>query len=271
VPVVSTAHLGAVSSMPSRVPGAGAAFDRVVGGYIIARSDHVVAVSDSVSEHVVSHLGAAPEKVTVARNGVDRARFHPGVEVSDHPWLQVVLVGRLIATKGPLLALDAVAEARATGRDIRLQILGDGPLLSAVRRRCAEPDLLGSVEILGSVDDVERWLRRADVALRPSFTEGLPLAVLEALASGTPVICTDVAGNLDAVTDESNGLVVSVGNTAALGAALIRVHDDRAMLARMSREAVTSAQAFSWEASTEEHLRAMQRVTGCITDRVAGS
>jgi glycosyltransferase involved in cell wall biosynthesis len=270
VPLVTTAHLADVAAMPGPVRLATQAFDRIVGGYVVRSSDALLAVSRSVSSHLLE-LGAAPARVVVAANGVDHNRFHDRGRAPRAPWLRVALVGRLISNKGSLLALEAVAAARAQGREVRLTVLGDGPLHAAVVRRAAQPDLAGAVDVRGSVRDVDSWLRAADVAMRPSFTEGLPLAVLEALACGTPVVCTDVPGNLEAVTHERNGLVVPVGSTTAMTAALVRLHDDRELLERMSAAAVEDCAPFTWEASAAIHLDALDRAAAAGYRKLAAA
>lgn len=273
LPVVSTAHLADVDAMPGPAGLAATAFDRMWAGHIARRSDRVVAVSRAVWRHL-TQLGVDPGKIDVAYNGVDRERFSPPARPAPSAALRAVLVGRLTANKGPLHALDAVAMARTAGRDVRLVVVGDGPLERRARRRANEADLAGAVQFTGRVANVERWLAEADVALRPSYTEGLPLAVIEALACGTPVICTDVPGTLEAVRHNLNGVVVPVGDVPAMSAALVRLHDDRAALERLSRAAAETAAAFTWSGSAQVHLAAFEtassRSAASVSIRRAG-
>lgn len=255
LPLVATAHLADVRAMRGIARLGAMAFDRGFAGKVARAADQVVAVSESVADHMVA-LGVKPSRIVVARNGVDRARFHPSNRATGTPWLSAVLVGRMVQNKGTLLALDAVADARRSGHDIRLTIVGDGPLEAKARKRAEAPDLVGAVHFAGRVTDVERWLRKADVSLRPSFTEGLPLAVLESLACGTPVVCSEVPGTLEAVSDGRNGMAVPIGDVDAMAQALIHLHEDRHMLERMSIEAAQTAARFSWDDSSATHLTA---------------
>ena len=266
LPAVSTAHLADVGAMPGVTRLAATAFDRIWAGRAARRSDRIVAVSQSVSEHLV-RLGVDPGRIDVAHNGVDLERFRPATGTAKHAELRAVLVGRLTVNKGALHALDAVAAARTTGRDVRLVVVGDGPLEARLRRRADHPDLAGAVRFVGRVADVEHWLADADVALRPSYTEGLPLAVIESLACGTPVICSDVPGTLEVIKHNGNGIVVPIGDVPALSAALIRLHDDRVTLERMSKVALGTAASFSWAASVEAHLAAFEAVARRSTTR----
>ena len=245
------------------MPGAGnaavRAFDRIWAGRAARWCARVLAVSRSVADHMVE-LGVEPGRIDVATNGVDFLRFRPKADKVFGPGLRAVIVGRLTPTKGPMHALEAVAQARATGRDVHLTVVGDGPLEARLRRRAQEPDLAGAVNFTGRVDHVEDLLRSADVALRPSYTEGLPLAVIEALACGLPVVCSAVPGNVELVEHDVNGIIVPIGGTAAMAAALVRLHDDVGSLRLMSQAAAASASSYTWTASAEAHLTAFERV-----------
>jgi glycosyltransferase involved in cell wall biosynthesis len=234
-------------------------FDQVVAGRVARSADRVLAVSGSVVEHL-AELGVARGRIGLATNGVDGQRFCPGSGRPGGSSLHAVLIGRLIANKGTMDALEAVAQVRASGRDVRLTLVGDGPLESKARERAHAPDLSGAVTLTGRVDDVERWLQGADVSLRPSYTEGLPLAVLESLACGTPVICSNLAGNTEVIRHGHNGLVVEPGDVAALAAALGMLHDDRVRLGQLAAVALVSSADHSWERSVAAHLDAFESV-----------
>lgn len=259
LPLVSTAHLADVVAMPGPTRFAATAFDRVWAGRVARHSDRVVAVSQAVRDHIAK-LGVDPGRIDVAFNGVDGRRFRPLPQRTASPELRAVIVGRLTANKGPLHALDAVAAARSAGRDIRLVVVGDGPLERQARRRSRADDLAGAVHFTGRVANVERWLSEADVALRPSYTEGLPLAVIESLACGTPVICSAVPGTMEVVSHNHNGVVVPIGDVPAITAALIRLYDDRSSLERMSKAATEAAAGFAWSDSALVHLAAFRAV-----------
>jgi glycosyltransferase involved in cell wall biosynthesis len=256
--LVATAHLADVAALSGVARAGATVLDRTLAGRVARAADQLVAVSDSVKDHML-HLGVEPARISVALNGVDRTRFHSRGRVEPAAWLRAILVGRMVHNKGTAQALEAVARARSAGRDIRLTVVGDGPLAIWARERAAAPDLAGAVEFTGRVSDVDRWLRDADVLLRPSFTEGLPLAVLESLSCGTPVVCSAVSGTLEAVTDGENGIVVPIGDVQALSDGLIRLHEDRRELGRMSSAAEQSARRFSWDVSADVHLAALRK------------
>lgn len=258
VPLVTTAHLGSVKALPTRLRLGAQAWDSSLGRFVVRRSSKLVAVSQSVATYL-QQLGAEPDKVSVAPNGVDHDAFHPDGRTARRGPLRVGFVGRLIANKGPDVLLEAVALAGCLGADLQVVIIGDGPMRPALTARSAKPDLVDRVRFTGQVDDVATLLRSVDVVVRPSYTEGLPLAVIEAMACGAVVVSSDVAGNLELVTDSENGLVFPAGDAPALAAALARLAGDPQLLAGLADKAISRAADFSWDTSTRLHLLALQQ------------
>jgi glycosyltransferase involved in cell wall biosynthesis len=136
-----------------------------------------------------------------------------------------VFVGRLTAQKAPLLLIDALAEVVARGLDVRLVLAGDGELRSATEARIRARGLEDRVEITGWIDEEE--VRRRIVASRclvlPSFAEGLPVVIMEALALGRPVVSTYVGGIPELVRPGENGWLVPAGDAKALADAMEEV------------------------------------------------
>lgn len=262
-PLVTTAHLGDLAALGLLTRAAGGLWDQTLGRYAVAGSTGCVAVSTAVAEHLAS-LNAPADAVRVAPNGVDHQRFHTHGrdQVGEAGPLRAVFVGRLIANKGPSVAIDAVAEAHRAGREVTLTVLGDGPLRASLLRRAAKRGIAEHVRFVGHVDDVATWLRSADVLLRPSLTEGLPLAVLEAMACGLPVICSTVAGNTEVVTHGVNGLHAAPRDVAGTAAGLVSLADDRPRLQRLAAAAVRVAADHTWDHSAAIHLSALTAAIG---------
>jgi glycosyltransferase involved in cell wall biosynthesis len=261
LPLVATAHLGDLSSLNGRQRLSGTVWDATFGRYIIGASTSVVAVSRSAAERV-RQLGAGQRPVTVVPNGVDHELFHPPALRRRPGSLHVLFVGRLISNKGPGLLLRAATAVLAQGIDLTVTFVGDGPLRHHLEREAAH---LGErVRFVGQSEAVADHLRAADVVVRASYTEGLPLGVLEAMACGTPVICSDVAGNLELVEHGSNGLVFRAGDATGLAQALTRACLNREMLDQLGRRAHLDAAKYSWERSADGHLNALQAALGPV-------
>ena len=181
-----------------------------------------------------------PEQTTLlVPNGIDCAPFArvPTVRSRPDSPLRLVYVGRLAREKGLYETLDAVRLARLHGLDVRLVVAGDGPEAEGLRQ-CTQALGIGErVSFKGPVfgpDKVE-LLRGADVAVLPSYAEGLPYALLEAMAAGIPVLATPVGAIPDVVTEGTHGFLVPPRDSAAIAGAIARLASDRARLSWMSR------------------------------------
>lgn len=169
--------------------------------------------------------GISSDRIRVLRNGVDLARFTVAAAPLRTEWgvaddaFVVGALGSLRPIKRPDLLLDAVALLPIPERPDLVVFGGDGPLLAALRARVADdPWSRDHVRFLGQVGDVPRFLAALDVLALSSDTEGLPNAIIEAMAAGVPCVATRVSDVPDLVTD--NGYVVTPGDAPALARAL---------------------------------------------------
>jgi colanic acid/amylovoran biosynthesis glycosyltransferase len=160
-------------------------------------------------------------KVRLVRCGVDAAFLTAGpLPVPDAA--RLVCVGRLAEQKGQLLLVAAVARLADAGRDVELVLAGDGPMRPDVERAIREQNLGDRVRITGWVsnDAVRAEMVAARAVVLPSFAEGLPVVLMEALALGRPVVTTHIAGIPELVRHGVNGWLVPAGDVAALTGAL---------------------------------------------------
>ena len=160
-------------------------------------------------------------KIHVVHCGVDNGFLtQPPIAVPAEP--RLVCVGRLCEAKGQLLLLNAVSQLAAEGLELKLVLVGDGPLRAELQARIARLGLQDHVEIIGwaSNNDVRQHILAARAMVLPSFAEGLPVVVMEALALGRPVISTYVAGNPELIEPGVCGWLVPPGSVEALTAAM---------------------------------------------------
>ena len=259
VPLVSTAHLGSLASLPAAVRLPATVHEQAVGRFILRRSRRVIAVSASVAAHVAS-LGVDPSLIDVVPNGVDHGRFHPPPAERGEGPPTIAFVGRLIANKGPALLVEALATLAATGLDFTAQVVGDGPLRARLERDVSRLGLGGPVSFTGEVADVAERLRDADILVRPSLTEGLPLAVLEAMASGACVLASDIPGNAELVVAGESGLLFRPGDARHLATQLATLVLDPALRRRLAAEGCRRAGAYSWDATAEATAKVLTGV-----------
>ncbi len=162
--------------------------------------------------------GVNPKKIRILPHSVDIERFRP----APHPEYQfdLLAVGQLIARKRMDILLDALALLRDEGQVLRLGILGKGPLEAELRAQVSSLRLHAQVEFLGYRDDVESVLSRSKVFILASEWEGVPFAMMEAMASGMVPVVTDVGTISDWVRDDDNGRVVPPRQVEAMRSAI---------------------------------------------------
>jgi glycosyltransferase involved in cell wall biosynthesis len=179
-------------------------------------------------------------RIDVIPTGLDLARFEP--RPRDHAFRAahglgeadrlVVCVGRLDRYKGHDNLLAAFATLAHERPAARLLLVGDGRFRDAIAARARSAGLAAQIRFSGALTDVRPALAAADVFVQASEEEGLPGAVLEAMAMGVPVVATDVGGTREAVDDGVTGLLVPAREPVALAAAVARLLDDPGLAAR---------------------------------------
>ncbi|HWP35156.1 MAG TPA: glycosyltransferase [Thermodesulfobacteriota bacterium] len=154
--------------------------------------------------------------------------------------------GRLVPVKGIELFLHAVHDLSRQGVAVRGLVVGDGPLRPRLEGLARELGLGERVVFAGHVPDVRPYLAQMDLFVLPSFAEGLPMALLEAMAAGLPVVATDVGGVREVLEPADAGLLVPPGSAGALAAACLALVRDPARRAALGRAAARRvAEAFS--------------------------
>jgi glycosyltransferase involved in cell wall biosynthesis len=203
----------------------------------MAASDHVVAVSEPLAQAIATDLGVSRSKVAVLSNGVrhdEPARITLRDELGLSPGDRlIVAVGNLYPVKGHVHAIDALARLAGRYPSVHLAISGRGELEGALLARAREHGLEHRVHLLGLRSDVPAVLAAADLFVLPSLSEGLPLALLEAMFAARPIVATDVGQVRVALDRGAAGILVEPGNAAALAAGLDRLLSNPAEARRL--------------------------------------
>jgi glycosyltransferase involved in cell wall biosynthesis len=263
VPMVLTAHIGPLTGVRGAAGVLARSHEATLGRLILWSAARVIAVSESVRRHV--HELSPRTPVDVVPNGIDTDRFRP-VEprvVLGRTRVRLGCLGRLVANKGPDLAISALAACVRSGVDAQLSFAGTGPEQGRLDDLAHRLDVADRVSLEGFRSDPEAWLQGIDILLRPSTTEGMPLGVLEAMASGVLVVASAIPGNIDVVMDGQTGLLAPSGDADAFARAICRLLADTALADRLRSAAIAFAADHSWDRTTElteaSLLRALAR------------
>lgn len=213
---------------------------------LVGEARFVRAISEETALRLRRVAGAdAAVRVRVGHLGVDVERFRPGPPAVRRDPPEILSVAQLGPTKGLEVLLDAAARLASDGARFRVTILGEGPMRSALEARIHALGVADRVRLAGAAsrDAVRRALARASVFALPCTVvggrrhDGLPVALLEAMAAGLPVVSTPVGGIPEAVIDGACGRLVPPGDAAALAAALSALLRDPATRARLGAAA----------------------------------
>jgi glycosyltransferase involved in cell wall biosynthesis len=186
----------------------------------------LVCVSQQMADYYAGVMNVPAAQLRVVRNGVDLGRYAAAARprsATERPGL--IMVGRLDPIKRHDLVLTALAELP---RELswKLEIVGDGPERQRLEGLAARLGLDGRVSFLGLRADIPQLLAAADVFLLVSDSEGMSLSLIEAVASGLPVVATDVGNNSELVKHSCNGYVIAPGDRESLGRSLRALLDD---------------------------------------------
>lgn len=206
------------------------------------RADMVTVVHDGLAKFLVEEVGVPAERILVIPNGVDTTEFTPAPTGSQlHPDLPdasflVGYVGRLHPDKDPMNLVNALAHVPASAlKHLHVVLIGDGPLRKEVEETALTLGIADNLTLLGDRQDVPALLPDLNCFVLPSRTEGLPVALLEAMSCGLPVIATKVGGVPQAVGDA--GILIPAQDAEALAGAMTQVAGDSELRERLGAAA----------------------------------
>jgi glycosyltransferase involved in cell wall biosynthesis len=216
-------------------------------------TDGIITVSESNKVRLVAE-GIRDSKIRVVHNGVDLSAFRKAPKRRGPGPLRLGIVARLIERKRHANLLRAIARLvseRGPGA-ATLDVIGDGPEEGRLKALSGELGIADEVRFLGDRGDVPDLLRELDAFVLPSSYEGFPISIIEAMASGLPVVATAVDGVPEVVEHERTGLLVRTGDVQGLAGALARLADDSQLRQRLGEQAYTTVrERFSLAAMTD--------------------
>jgi glycosyltransferase involved in cell wall biosynthesis len=195
--------------------------------------------------------------VKVIPNGVDLKKFAN----SDRSWTpaHILFVGRIVYQKGLDLLIKALSNLQ--NQQWELSVVGDGPIRAALQTMATSAGIVSRINFLGwkSRSELPAVFQQANLFVYPSRHEGMPNAVLEAMAAGLPVLATRIAGNEDLVNDET-GILVNTEDMAGLQTALEKIIPDAQMRKQMGAAARKRVETnYGWSRVAKEYLQLIER------------
>jgi sugar transferase (PEP-CTERM/EpsH1 system associated) len=225
-------------------------------------------VSRDLRKWLIEAIGVSPDKVVQIYNGVDQDRFHPGERQPglapagflDDKCMVIGTVGRLAAVKDQATLVRAFALLRKqasaeTAQRLRLVLVGDGPSRGELEKLVAELELGEQAWLAGDREDIPEMLRLFDLFVLPSLGEGISNTILEAMATGLPVVATRVGGNPELVGDDKNGRLVQPGDPDALARLLREMVETPELRRDMGAAGLERVRRhFDWNRTVERYL-----------------
>jgi glycosyltransferase involved in cell wall biosynthesis len=203
---------------------------------------------------VVIHNGIPP--ISDASTNRPGTRKELGLTDSD---VLLLSVGRLVYQKGHEYLIEAMPRILARFPSVRVLICGDGPLRGELQSHIDRMHLQEPVKLLGNRNDIDRFLQSADIFVLPSRWEGLPVALLEAMGMGLPVVATQVEGVDEVLERDTDGLLVPPEDAMALGEALLRLIASAALRRNMGAAARGRIQeSYTLDIMCEKYLVVMR-------------
>ncbi len=241
----------------------------------LALATHILVNSEAIAERLAHTRAVRQNRLVVIPNGVDLTRFEPATALpNSNEVTTVATLANLRPEKGLVQLLEAAAIVTRRTPQARFVIWGDGPLRSDLEARIRTLGLTGSVEMRGATREPAQALQQCQIFVLASLSEACSNVVLEAMATGLPVVGTRVGGTPGLVDDPRTGLLVPPDNARALAEAILRLVEAPAMATAMGAQGRARAFAeFGMDRMHERidsfYCRALGAVQGAPTPREA--
>ena len=236
-------------------------FNHMANAVAFRSSQAIVANSQGVATYITHQYWAPRDRIRVIYNGIDVDRFRPD-EHSGGTLGPIVTVGRLVKQKNHDMFLRAAARLAQEVNEVRFFIVGSGPLRHALEEQARALRIADRVAFAGERDDVELILRGASLFWMTSRWEGMPNVVLEAMASGVPVIGTDAGGTRELIRSGVDGFITALGDAEAFVRHSLELLRDAAMRQRFATAARQRAEEFSTARMVDGISRLYDQVLG---------
>lgn len=241
-------------------------FRKFIVRRVVSLSNETVAISETTKNEILQRYNLPQAKINVIHNGIDLDGFelHKNIKISGEPFRRenetlLIAVCNLFPQKGTKYLLEALVNVDR----VRCLIVGDGDLRKRLIEQAYTLEIQDKVIFLGKRDDVPALLNSADIFVLPSIDEGFPFVVLEAMATGLPVIATIVGGVPEMIQDGEEGILVESRNPEALAEAITKLSKSKDLRMVMGKKARKKIEEnFSAIKMTDHTLEVYKRCVG---------
>ncbi len=218
----------------------------------------LIACSQGLKDRALQFMPSAA--IDVITNGIDLNMFHPAQNGKSFQQLKLLTVGRLSVTKRFEMLIDAVEILHKAGCNLRLTIAGGGAMLNRLKQIVSQKNLTDIIDVKGRIESdlMPDLYRQNDIFVSASMQEGMSNAMLEAMASGLPIITTRCEGVDELITD--NGIVIEQARPEAIADEIKKLADDKTGYELMCKTAGKKAEQFGWDNIAEQYLRYYRNV-----------
>lgn len=223
------------------------------------KTSMVVAVSKENHSAIMEYFSVGSDVCRYINNGIQLKKFYR----TKHDYYTFINVARQDENKNQVAILECFNQLYINNKNIRLLLVGDGPCHSMLLERTEELGIENAVIFPGMVKDVENYYAVSDAYIQSSFIEAMPLSALEAMATGLPLVSTDVGGMKD-ITQE-NGLLIPAGDNKALVAAMeTLLHEDEKQRRMREQKSLELVKNYSSEKMAKEYMDLYDEMLGAI-------
>lgn len=215
----------------------------------------ILSVSSALANRM-TEIGVDKSRIQVIYNGVNLEKFIPIENSVDNETPYILFIGNLIKDKGVLELLDSYEILHKKNINIELRFIGSGPIMSELKRRVKQKNLTKNVKFLGIVshDELPKHIAKSNILALPSYREGVPNVILEAMACGIPVVGSSVGGIPEVVNENTGILVKSIDSESIAEALLVAISFSWSK--KLIRE---HAEKFSWDKNIEQFLKLLSK------------
>lgn len=214
----------------------------------------LVAISPKVKQTIQVEYKSEGSDIPMIYNGIYLEKYTPKVSYkSQDRYFNILHIGRFSEQKNHIGIIESFKQVCEIHNNVKLQLIGIGELEDEIKRKVKQLELENKVEFLGAQQDVMDFLNKTDIFILPSLWEGMPITLIEAMATGLPIVATEVGGVPDMIRHNQSGLLTKV-DSKAVAEAIIKLLEDEKLREKIGKNALVEVQKFSAQEMARKYI-----------------